>query len=78
MILISKSSHHHHSEWKLADNYAADFQKMKDNDPCKIVYGNNNNVGYVIVYLLLYDFLRASTVSIVCSGDSTPVDYIVR
>ena len=40
---------------------------MRDTKARETVFGDNNNVGYVIIYLLLPDFLWAS---IGCADDS--------
>lgn len=54
---------------KLDDNCASDFQKMRDK-AFEIVYGNSNNVGYTNIYLLLPNFLLASTVY----SEDSPLD----
>ena len=37
------------------------FEKMRDKEAYETVFGDNNKIGYVIIYLLLPDFLWAST-----------------
>ena len=60
LLTLIKSSHHYHFVWKIGAKCAADFQKMRDKKACETVFGDNNNVGYIINYLLLSDFLWAS------------------
>lgn len=78
ILTLVKSSHRHPFDDRLGDKCAADFQKsyLRDKWACEIVYGAEHNVGFVIIYLRLSDFLQASTAYVVCPEDS-PLDYIV-
>ena len=46
-----------HFDCKTGDKCSADFQKMREKKAYETVYGDNNYVGYVFIYLLLSDFL---------------------
>ena len=68
MSLI-KSRHIYVFTWRTCDT--SDILKMRDNKACKTVFCDNSNVGNVIIYLFMPDFLWASTTYITCSEDSS-------
>ena len=67
LTTLINSSHQYHFDWKIGDKCATDFQNMRDRKTCETVFGDNSNV---IIYLLLSDFLWASTSCVACSEDS--------
>ena len=78
LMTLINSGHKYHFDWKTGYKCAANFQRMRDKKARVTVYGGINNVGYVIIYLLLTDFLWASTACVACSEDSPLIQHTLR